>query len=91
MRRTLALVAALLLAPLTVASQPARGPAWQVCTQMIPGVAGARPYYRDCRPLPAACRDTPTCACMARAMPTPFRAGCHRTGHIFIRGRVALP
>lgn len=75
----------------TASAHAQQTPAWSVCTQMLPGVAGAPPYYRACRPLPAACRDTPTCACMARAMPDPFRYRCRRVGRRFIRATVALP
>ena len=70
---------------------PPAAPRWYVCLQMLPGRPGAPPYYRDCRPIPAACAATPTCACMARAMPDPFRHACRRVGRRFIRGTVALP
>jgi hypothetical protein len=66
-------------------------PRWQICTMLLPGRAGSPPYYRDCRPLPAACEATPTCACLARTMGTTFLYACNRRGRRFIRRIVALP
>jgi hypothetical protein len=82
-------VAVSLLLPCGARAQQA--PAWHVCIEVHPGVQTARPYFRDCRPLPAACRDTPTCACMARAMPGTFGRSCRRVGRRFIRSTLHLP
>lgn len=77
---------------LALAAAPASAdPPWQTCLLMLPGHALTGRYFRACRPLPRACAATPTCACLARAMPRPFRASCRRVGHRFIRGTVALP
>ncbi len=87
--RVFAVVAALW--PVATAHAQTAATRWMVCTRINPGYALARPFYRDCRPLPAACQATPTCACMARAMPDPFRFTCVRVGHRFIRRMVNLP